>query len=63
MRFYFDLYLGRPGKQIVKTSLHYWIRNRKNIGSNKSVKNRYLRGGGRLGGIRKSEFAAHKKIV
>ena len=57
------MYLGRPGKQIVKQTLHYWIENRKQIGSNTSVTNRYRRGGGRLGGIRKSKFAAHKKRI
>ena len=42
----FDFYLGRSFKKNLKQTLHHWIKNRKRIGSNKSVKNRYLRGVG-----------------
>ena len=38
------MYVGHPGKQIVKTSFRYWIKSREQIDSNKWVNNRYLRG-------------------
>ena len=60
----FDFYLGRPVRKIAKKSLHYWITNRKTIGSNKSVTNRYLRGGGQIGGASENlNLQPTKKIV
>ena len=45
-----DSYLGRPGNKIVKQTFRYCIKNHIKKSSNKSVTNRYLRGGAGLGG-------------
>ena len=57
------MYLGRPGKQVAKKSLHYWIRNHKKVVTNKSVKKRYVRRGADLGGSEKFNLQPTKNRI
>ena len=57
---FFDLWGGRPGKQIVNKSLYYVSKIVKKSVPKKSLSEGK---GADWGGIRKSEFATHQKIV